>query len=80
MLDYNVIFRYGGTTTTFGSFAGSPITLVGFVNGTEYSVTVRARNAIGLGPESAPFVLTPKAAQTITFANPGAQNLAPRRR
>lgn len=55
--------------------AASPIVVTGLTNGRAYTFTVTADNSAGTGPaSSASNPATPKAAQTITFVNPGAQN------
>ena len=69
---YTVTSSPGGFT---GTGDGSPITVTGLTNGTAYTFTVTATNTAGTGSASAASnSVTPKAAQTITFANPGAQN------
>ena len=47
-----------GTATT-SSAAQSPITVTGFVNGDQYSITVHASNSAGPGPESKPATAVP---------------------
>lgn len=55
--------------------ASSPIVVPGLTNGQAYTFTVTATNSAGTGPASAASnSITPAAIQTITFANPGAQN------
>jgi hypothetical protein len=69
---YTVTANPGGATATGGS---SPITVTGLTNGTSYKFTVTATNPAGTGADSsASSAVTPKGNQTITFANPGAQN------
>ncbi|MEL4417118.1 fibronectin type III domain-containing protein [Shewanella algae] len=69
---YTVTSSPGGLTA---SGAGSPLTVSGLNNGTDYSFTVSANNTAGTGPASSPSnTVTPKANQTISFNNPGAQD------
>ncbi|MBB1270818.1 S-layer family protein, partial [Shewanella sp. SR44-3] len=69
---YTVTSSPGGFTA---SGAGSPLTVTGLTNGTAYTFSVTATNSSGISTaSSASNSTTPKAAQVITFANPGAQN------
>lgn len=69
---YTVTANPGGAT---GTGASSPITVTGLTNGISYTFTVTATNSAGTGSASAASnSVTPAANQTITFANPGAQN------
>ncbi|WP_455918572.1 putative Ig domain-containing protein [Ensifer canadensis] len=69
---YTVTSNPDGIT---GTGPSSPITVPGLSNGTSYTFTVTATNSTGTGSSSgASNAVTPKAPQTITFANPGAQN------
>ncbi|NKZ42433.1 Ig-like domain-containing protein [Shewanella algae] len=69
---YTVTSSQGGFTA---SGTGSPLTVSGLSNGTDYSFTVSANNTAGTGPASSPSnTVTPKANQTISFSNPGAQS------
>ncbi|GAB1146537.1 MAG: tandem-95 repeat protein [Shewanella algae] len=69
---YTVTSSPGGITA---NGAGSPLTVSGLSNGTDYSFTVSASNTAGTGPASSPSnTVTPKANQSISFNNPGAQS------
>ncbi|MBO2651765.1 Ig-like domain-containing protein [Shewanella algae] len=69
---YTVTSSPGGLTA---SGAGSPLAVSGLSNGTDYSFTVSASNIAGTGQASSPSnTVTPKANQTISFSNPGAQS------
>ncbi len=48
-----------GSTTVTGTSAASPVAVTGLTNGTAYSCTVVAKNAIGTGTASAAVSLTP---------------------
>lgn len=70
---YTATASPGGLT---GTGASSPITVSGLTNGVAYTFTVTATNSAGTGSaSSASNSVTPKASQTITFGNPGAQSL-----
>ena len=69
---YTATANPGGAT---GTAAAAPITVTGLTNGVSYTFTVTATNSAGTGAASAASnSVIPKAAQVITFANPGAQN------
>ena len=58
-----------------GTGSTSPIIVTSLINGTPYTFTVTATNGAGTGLASAASnAVTPAASQTITFADPGAQN------
>lgn len=70
--DYTVTSQPDGITATG---ANGPITVNGLTNGVTYRFAITARSTMGPSAASASSnAVTPKAAQSIDFQNPGAQN------
>ncbi|MGF6258773.1 hypothetical protein OKW20_005900 [Ensifer sp. LBL] len=68
---YTVTANPGGAT---GTGSQSPVTVTGLTNGVDYTFSVTATNAAGTSAASATSnSVTPAAAQTISFDNPGTQ-------
>jgi hypothetical protein len=72
---YTATASPGGATGSCVGPAACTITVDSLTNGASYTFTVTATNADGTSlPSAASNSVTPQGPQTITFANPGAQN------
>lgn len=72
---YTVTSNPGNFAAACAGPGACTATVTGLTNGTSYTFTVTATNSVGTSNASAASnSVTPKASQTIAFANPGAQN------
>lgn len=69
---YTVTSSPGNVTATG---PGAPVTVSGLTRGTAYTFTVTATNSAGTSdPSASSASVTPRVADSVTFANPGPQN------